>query len=313
MPASLFRLRTALLLLLLGTPLTARPGLAATEQEWAAFRADVSAKCLAAAEPLFETATAVVDPFGSERFGLALIEGKARGAAVTIRAICVYDKVAKTAEIGGELPSAADTAPGRAVLPLAAILDPCGAACEAAVARLAPADVAGLAALPDRVAATIAAVEAAPGIRLDADAASALARLRAADPSVPPAIRPGEHACTVFWFGFLDNGGERVGRHRCTVEDRDGRLVLAKVSGDRLAADLVPTDGGARLLVGRTFLPEHSARTYDVALPANPENPNFGNTVGIALADGAGLIVVSADMRGFTEPDATFFELLVVE
>ena len=79
----------------------------ATEAEWAAFRADVEAKCLEAAAPLFETATAIVDPFGSPSFGLALIQGPARGAAtVQISAICVYDKVTKTVEIGGELPPA---------------------------------------------------------------------------------------------------------------------------------------------------------------------------------------------------------------
>jgi hypothetical protein len=91
-------------------PLAACLGLAsaafgATEEEWAAFRADVEAKCLEAAAPLFETATATVDPFGSPSYGLALIQGPARGATtVQISAICVYDKVTKTVEIGGELP-----------------------------------------------------------------------------------------------------------------------------------------------------------------------------------------------------------------
>ncbi len=62
-------------------------------------------KCLEAAKPLFETATATVDPFGSESYGLALIKGKAVGADAQISAICVYDKKAKTVEIGGELPT----------------------------------------------------------------------------------------------------------------------------------------------------------------------------------------------------------------
>ena len=85
----------------------AGPALAASEDAWEAFRADVAAKCLTAAGPLFETATATVDPFGSESYGLALVTGPAKGAtATTVSAICVYDKQAKTVEIGGELPPA---------------------------------------------------------------------------------------------------------------------------------------------------------------------------------------------------------------
>lgn len=84
----------------------AGPALAASDDAWEAFRADVEAKCLAAAEPLFASATAEVDPFGSESYGLALLTGPAKGAEeTTIRAICVYDKQAKTVELGGELPA----------------------------------------------------------------------------------------------------------------------------------------------------------------------------------------------------------------
>ncbi len=80
---------------------------ASSDDEWAAFRKDVADKCLAAAEPLFASAKAIVDPFGSASYGLALIRGPAKGAEATkIAAICVYDKKAKTVEIGGELPRA---------------------------------------------------------------------------------------------------------------------------------------------------------------------------------------------------------------
>jgi hypothetical protein len=105
-------------------PLAACLGLAgaafgATEAEWAAFRADVEAKCLQAALPLFATATATVDPFGSPSFGLALIQGPARGAAtVQIAAICVYDTVTRTVEIGGELPQPGAQPTPPATLPL---------------------------------------------------------------------------------------------------------------------------------------------------------------------------------------------------
>jgi len=80
------------------------PAFAASDDAWAQFRADVEAACLAAAEPMFGTAAARVDPFGSENYGLALITGTPKGIEGEIAAICVYDKKTKAAEIGGELP-----------------------------------------------------------------------------------------------------------------------------------------------------------------------------------------------------------------
>lgn len=83
---------------------------AASDDAWQEFRADVAAKCLEAARGesgLFTDHSYVtVDPFGSESYGLALVEGPARGAEETaIRSICVYDKQAQTVELGGELPA----------------------------------------------------------------------------------------------------------------------------------------------------------------------------------------------------------------
>lgn len=80
------------------------PACASSDDAWEAFRKDVSDKCLAAAAGQFENAAVTVDPFGSPSYGLALIKGQAKGADATIAAICVYDKKAKTVEIGGELP-----------------------------------------------------------------------------------------------------------------------------------------------------------------------------------------------------------------
>lgn len=76
---------------------------ASSEDAWDAMRKDVSAKCIKAAEGSIEKASAVVDPFGSERFGLALVRGKPKGAKGRITQICVYDKQAKTVELGSEL------------------------------------------------------------------------------------------------------------------------------------------------------------------------------------------------------------------
>jgi hypothetical protein len=81
------------------------PAAAASPDAWEAFREEVTVACLEAAKPLFETAAADVDPFGTESYGLALVHGKAKGADATIKAICVFDKKSKKVEIGGELPS----------------------------------------------------------------------------------------------------------------------------------------------------------------------------------------------------------------
>ena len=88
-----------------GVAATVFPALASSDDAWAAFRADVEAACLKAAETMFQSPAAIVDPFGSESFGLALIKGRAKGADTEIRAICVYDKKTKAVEIGGELPA----------------------------------------------------------------------------------------------------------------------------------------------------------------------------------------------------------------
>ncbi len=63
----------------------------------------VSAACVKAAAGQIDKPKAVVDPYGSERFGLALVTGTAKGAKQTISLICVYDKQKKTVEVGSEL------------------------------------------------------------------------------------------------------------------------------------------------------------------------------------------------------------------
>lgn len=55
------------------------------------------------AESIIEAPQAIVDPYGSERFGLAIVTGKAKGADATISHICVMDKETRTAELGSEL------------------------------------------------------------------------------------------------------------------------------------------------------------------------------------------------------------------
>ena len=74
----------------------AGPALASSGDAWDQFRADVGAACLALVQGP-GTATAEVNPFGSDSYGVALVT-LASGAGKD-RMICVYDKASKTAEL----------------------------------------------------------------------------------------------------------------------------------------------------------------------------------------------------------------------
>ncbi|MDE1159386.1 MAG: hypothetical protein PW791_14165 [Neorhizobium sp.] len=101
---------TAIHRLALATSLISGMGMAETAQAasgdaWSAFQKEVSTACLAASRGLIENGRVVVDPFGSQSYGLAVISGKAVGAKVTISTICAFDKKTRKAEIGGEIAS----------------------------------------------------------------------------------------------------------------------------------------------------------------------------------------------------------------
>ncbi|MBJ3786278.1 hypothetical protein [Devosia sediminis] len=71
---------------------------AASGDAWEEFAAEVEEACLAATADYFTDASVVVDPFGSESFGLAIVSSD------TASIVCVFDKETKAVEIGGELP-----------------------------------------------------------------------------------------------------------------------------------------------------------------------------------------------------------------
>jgi hypothetical protein len=81
----------------------ALPAAASSDDAWKEFVADVQTACLAAAGDMIDDAKAVVDPVGSENYGLAILTGRAKGADVTVSHICVYDKKTKAVELGSEL------------------------------------------------------------------------------------------------------------------------------------------------------------------------------------------------------------------
>lgn len=82
---------------------TASAAHASSDDAWGKFQTDVSKACVKAGKGLIEKGKTVVDPYGSEHYGLAVVTGKAVGAKARISTICVYDKQKKTAEIGGEI------------------------------------------------------------------------------------------------------------------------------------------------------------------------------------------------------------------
>ncbi|MBO0133906.1 hypothetical protein [Agrobacterium burrii] len=81
----------------------ALPAAASSDDAWKEFVADVQTACLGVAKDMIEDAKAVVDPVGSENYGLAILTGKAKGTDATVSHICVYDKKTKAVELGSEL------------------------------------------------------------------------------------------------------------------------------------------------------------------------------------------------------------------
>ncbi len=75
---------------------------ASSDDAWAEFAKDVTKACKAAVADSYVKPRVIVDPFGSEHYGLAIVTGKLK-AGGTGSHICVYDKVSKKVETGSEL------------------------------------------------------------------------------------------------------------------------------------------------------------------------------------------------------------------
>ncbi|TGN67981.1 hypothetical protein E4L95_03005 [Paracoccus liaowanqingii] len=82
--------------------LVGSPAFGSSDDAWSAFATEVENACLAAASNALDDASAVVDPFGSESYGLAIVTGRTvndRAASM----ICVLNKETRAVQIGGEL------------------------------------------------------------------------------------------------------------------------------------------------------------------------------------------------------------------
>ena len=75
---------------------------ASSDDAWTEFAAEVEQACRTATTDFFTDAAVVVDPFGSESYGLAVISGD-NPAGTTSSIVCVFNKQTKAVEIGGEL------------------------------------------------------------------------------------------------------------------------------------------------------------------------------------------------------------------
>jgi len=76
---------------------------ASTSEEWTKMAKDVELKCGEATAAMFRKSQVIVDPTGSENFGLAIVYGRSKAAKAPAAVICVYDKKTMKVEIGSEL------------------------------------------------------------------------------------------------------------------------------------------------------------------------------------------------------------------
>jgi hypothetical protein len=80
---------------------------ASSDDAWTAFRASVSTACAVAAKRVYANPIVVVDPFGSDSYGVALVYartpvGKNSPPENSITtAVCIYDKKTHKAELSG--------------------------------------------------------------------------------------------------------------------------------------------------------------------------------------------------------------------
>ncbi len=140
----------------------------------------------------------------------------------------------------------------------------------------------------------------------------------ALDPDPYAAIKAGNVRCTIYHVGFLDNAVQRVGEHQCVVRmvligGELTSLTIEKTSGDGFHANVKRFRVNAPAFLGRTYLKGHAVTRYNQAQPFNKENRNFGNKVGILVALGGKPVLISMNQNGFTEPDNSYFEMMVLE
>lgn len=74
---------------------------ASSDDAWGDFRHDVEQACTEAATDMMKIDEAKIDPYGSESYGIAIINGFEKENKDPQQVVCVYDEKAKTVELSG--------------------------------------------------------------------------------------------------------------------------------------------------------------------------------------------------------------------
>jgi hypothetical protein len=196
----------------------------------------------------------------------------------------------------------------------------CDAACTATLATLSEADRKSLTDLPFEIERTIgrhAAADLAAGPGAARAAAGAVAANLTGRPSpsiaAPTAALAGERSCVLYYFGYSNEAARSVGRHRCSVsQEEGGALIVQKISGERLRAELKPLTSGVAAFVGRTFKAGDAETRYDPEKPVSAADKDLGNSVGLATASEGRLMLTSSELRRF-EGEDNFFWVLAID
>lgn len=202
----------------------------------------------------------------------------------------------------------------------------CAEECETTLSLLSDSDREALIDLPARVQRTLAAigpVKGDGGMKGAADVAGRLSDPEAAGVvaqpgaeetlAAPIGLEPGEADCTLRWFGFMDEPSRTVGTHRCRIgKADDGTLTVEKLTGERFLVRLAPLNDRFSAYVGRSFLAEQPERDYDLKVPLNAGNANFGNISGLATLSGGQIMLIGGAELGMKPADDTFFSVLTV-
>ncbi len=82
--------------------ISAAPAFAASESAWEEFRAEVRKACEKAVADRLDKPAIAVDPFGGERYGIAIAKGASKHTSAELTIVCVFDKKTKALETSGE-------------------------------------------------------------------------------------------------------------------------------------------------------------------------------------------------------------------
>ena len=138
------------------------------------------------------------------------------------------------------------------------------------------------------------------------------------EPDPMAKLKLGRIKCTTYNFGFLDKAAERTGTFACDLRmvrigGEVSSLTLERANGDGFHASFKPYRLNVMAYLGRTFLKGHAVTRYNAAVPKNRENTNYGNKTGLLVTLAGKPTLISSNKNGVTEPDDTFFEVIVLE